>query len=51
LFEAIDRLDVNQARKDVAPFVKDQRMLALWSHDFFKDVASRIHFEFPKGQV
>ncbi len=45
LFEAIDRLDVNQARKDVAPFVKDQKMLALWSHDFFQDVASRIKTE------
>jgi nucleotidyltransferase AbiEii toxin of type IV toxin-antitoxin system len=45
LFEAIDRLDVNQARKDVAPFVKDQQMLALWSHDFFRDVASRIQVE------
>jgi hypothetical protein len=45
LFEAIDRLDVNQARKDVAPFVKDQQMLALWSHDFFSDVASRIRYE------
>jgi len=42
LFETIDRLDVNQARKDVAPFVKDQEQLALWSHDFFHDVASRI---------
>lgn len=45
LFEAIDRLDVNQARKDVAPFVNDQQMLALWSHDFFQDVASRIKTE------
>jgi hypothetical protein len=45
LFEGIDRLDVNQARKDVAPFVKDQQMLALWSHDFFRDVASRIQAE------
>ncbi|MEI6828123.1 MAG: nucleotidyl transferase AbiEii/AbiGii toxin family protein [Desulfuromonadales bacterium] len=45
LFEAIDRLDVNQARKDVAPFVKDQQMLALWSHDFFQVVASRIKTE------
>jgi len=45
LFDAIDRLDVNQARKDVAPFVKDQQMLALWSHDFFRDVASRIQVE------
>jgi hypothetical protein len=42
LFDTIDRLDVNQARKDVAPFVKDQQTLALWSHDFFRDVASRI---------
>lgn len=45
LFEAIDRLDVNQARRDVAPFVKDQQMLALWSHDFFHDVARRIQVE------
>jgi hypothetical protein len=45
LFEAIDRLDVNQARKDVAPFVKDQQILTLWSHDFFQDVASRIQAE------
>ncbi len=42
IFETIDRLDVNQARNDVAPFIKDQQMLALWSHDFFRDVASRI---------
>jgi hypothetical protein len=42
LFETIDRLDVEQARKDVAPFVKDQQMLALWSNDFFRDVARRI---------
>ncbi|MBI1922018.1 MAG: nucleotidyl transferase AbiEii/AbiGii toxin family protein [Geobacter sp.] len=42
LHEAIDRLDVDQARRDVAPFVKDQKMLAIWSHDFFRDVAGRI---------
>jgi hypothetical protein len=42
---AIERLDVNQARKDVAPSVKDQQMLALWSRDFFQDVASRIQTE------
>lgn len=45
LFDTIDRLDVNQARKDVAPFVKNQQMLALWSRDFFRDVANRIHTE------
>ena len=42
LYEAIDRLDVSQARRDVAPFIKDQQMLAIWSHDFFRDVARRI---------
>ncbi len=42
LYEAIDRLDVNQARNDVAPFIKDQQVLALWSHEFFQDVAGRI---------
>jgi len=42
LFDTIDRLDVNQARKDVAPFVNDQQTLALWSNDFFRDVAGRI---------
>ena len=42
LVDAIDKLDVNQARKDVAPFIKDQQMLALWSPDFFSHVASRI---------
>ena len=45
LFDTIDRLDVNQARSDVAPFVKDQQMLAIWSHDFFRDVAGRIQCE------
>jgi hypothetical protein len=42
LDEAIDRLDVDQARRDVAPFVKDQQALAIWSRDFFRDVARRI---------
>lgn len=42
LHEAIDRLDVIQARRDIAPFVKDRQMLAIWSHDFFRDVARRI---------
>lgn len=39
---AIDRLEIAQARQDVAPFVKDQQALALWSTDFFRDVATRI---------
>ncbi|WP_254278492.1 nucleotidyl transferase AbiEii/AbiGii toxin family protein [Geobacter sulfurreducens] len=42
LSDSIDRLDVDQARNDVTPFVKDQQALALWSHDFFRDVARRV---------
>jgi hypothetical protein len=42
LDEAIDRLNVDQASRDVAPFVKDRQMLAVWSQDFFHDVARRI---------
>lgn len=42
LNQAIDRLDVNQAGRDVAPFIKDRQILAIWSRDFFRDVARRI---------
>ncbi len=42
LLDAIHRLDVNQARKDVAPFVKDQRLLEIWSEEFFRDVANKV---------
>lgn len=42
LSETIEQLDVDLARKDVSPFVKDPRALDLWSHDFFRDVATRI---------
>ncbi|MCE1225010.1 MAG: nucleotidyl transferase AbiEii/AbiGii toxin family protein [Geobacteraceae bacterium] len=39
---AIHRLDIDQARQDVAPFVRDQQTLAIWSHDFFRDLVTRI---------
>ena len=42
LNEVINRLDVDQARRDVAPFIRDRQMLAVWSRDFFRDVAGRI---------
>lgn len=40
--DAIDRLDLVQARQDVSPFVKDQKALSIWSREFFRDVAGRI---------
>jgi predicted nucleotidyltransferase component of viral defense system len=40
--DAIDRLNMEQARQDVSPFVKDQQALDIWSREFFRDVAGRI---------
>ncbi|MCX7045361.1 MAG: nucleotidyl transferase AbiEii/AbiGii toxin family protein [Candidatus Sumerlaeota bacterium] len=42
LNETIDGLDIEQARREVAPFVKRQEDLAVWSKEFLKDVARRI---------
>jgi predicted nucleotidyltransferase component of viral defense system len=38
----IKKLDVDQARREVEPFVKDPEMLTIWSRDFFRDVIRRI---------
>jgi hypothetical protein len=38
----IDRVDIEQIRREVEPFVKDPGSLTLWSKAFFLDVASRI---------
>jgi predicted nucleotidyltransferase component of viral defense system len=40
--EAVDKLDVNQARKEVEPFVKNPEALEVWSREFFRDVIRRI---------
>lgn len=42
LDQTIEALDVQQARAEVEPFVKDPQTLTLWSRDFFHDVAKRI---------
>lgn len=39
---AIENLDVDQARQEVTPFIKDPQMLTLWSKAFFHDVVKRI---------
>ena len=40
--DAVENLDVDQARKEVEPFVKNPDALKVWSKEFFRDVASRI---------
>jgi len=42
--EAIERLDIDQARRDVLPFVRNPQMLEVWSREFFQDVVSRIRY-------
>ena len=44
LHDTISRLDVSKARREVEPFVKQPDTLAVWSRDFFHDVADRIQF-------
>ncbi|WP_281184036.1 nucleotidyl transferase AbiEii/AbiGii toxin family protein [Trichlorobacter lovleyi] len=42
MLAAIEQLDIQQARQDVSPFIKDQQALAIWSPEFFRDLVSRI---------
>jgi predicted nucleotidyltransferase component of viral defense system len=42
LHSAIDDLDIHQVRTEVEPFVRQPEQLAIWSHDFFHDIANKI---------
>lgn len=42
MIRRIDKVDIDQIRREVEPFVKDAAALAIWSKEFFKDVVSRI---------
>ena len=42
IMEAIDKLNVDQARKEVEPFVKNPDALIVWSQEFFREIAGRI---------
>lgn len=42
LSDRIETLDVDQARREVEPFVKHSEALAVWSQEFFHDLSSRI---------
>ena len=44
LQNAIKRLDVSQALREVEPFVTNPESLEIWSRDFFRNLASRIQF-------
>jgi hypothetical protein len=42
LTDAVNKLDVNQARKEVERFVRNPETLSIWSREFFLDVTARI---------
>lgn len=42
--DAIDKLDVTQARKEVEPFIKNPESLEVWSKEFFRSVMGKIVF-------
>jgi predicted nucleotidyltransferase component of viral defense system len=44
MHNAIEHLFVDQARREVEPFVRNPDSLQIWSRAFFRDVASRIQF-------
>ena len=44
LANTVKHLDIDQARKEVEPFIKNPENLSIWSREFFLDVASRIKF-------
>jgi predicted nucleotidyltransferase component of viral defense system len=43
LNRAVSQLNVERARNEVEPFVKNPQSLSVWSREFFLDVASRIN--------
>jgi len=42
LGRAVGELEVEQARREVSPFLRDQAALEVWSKDFFTEVMMRI---------
>ena len=42
LLNAVEGLDVEQAREEVTPFVRDPRGLEIWSKEFFSRIIERI---------
>jgi predicted nucleotidyltransferase component of viral defense system len=42
--KTIENLDINNARKEVEPFLKDPQVLNIWSKDFFYSLADKFIF-------
>jgi hypothetical protein len=42
LLRRIESLDIEQARADVRPFLRDTSVLQIWSHRYLRDLAERV---------
>jgi hypothetical protein len=42
LTEAIDSLDLRQAKKDIRPFIRNPEEIEIWSRDFLHSLINRI---------
>ena len=42
LQQRIETLDIEQARADVRPFLRDARALEIWSPRYFRDLADKV---------
>lgn len=42
LKETVQRLDIEKAKRDVLPFLKNKSELDIWSKDFFFNIISQI---------
>ena len=42
LHDAIDALNIEQAKRDIEPFVRNPEVLEIWSHAFFHTLVDRI---------
>lgn len=43
--ERIDHLDIDQAKKDIRPFIKNASELDVWSKDFFLEIIKRLRIK------
>lgn len=44
LTKKIDTLDIEMAKIDIKRFIQDDRVLDIWSKDYFKQLAQRVRF-------
>jgi len=44
LKKRIEDLNIDAAKRDVEAFIQDERVLDLWSHEFFESIISQIKY-------